>query len=600
MSDGLGLSVGTTNLVAASGDLAPITRRSVLTLFNDRAPEVGEYAGPNQPRLVLTGFVERVGDPVPLVASDGSSHRGEIVLTEALDAIGRAAGGGSPVTIAVPAHWGPGVVGALRSALRAKPALAPGGVPPTLIPDSAAALAGLRAAPGLPPDGVVVLCDFGASGTSITLADAHAGLAIIGDTVRYPDFSGDLIDQSLLNHVIAGIADARDSDPASTAAVGSLTRLRDECRQAKERLSADTAAVIPAELPGFNSDVRVTRAELERLIGQPLAGLVGAVEETLQRYRIPLASVSAVATVGGGAAVPLVTQSLSERLRAPVVTTPAPQLVAATGATAAAASGFGADAPTGMGPVADAPTGLAPTMGWVAGAPQAGPPPAGPPQDATASAASLAWSQDEPGSGEPVPYAGGDYPSDYVGPTDARPQVAFAHEEEDDLPDSEPLAWYKRPPILFGAAAAAVLLAIGGLAVTLTSTSGPSTPVTENVTLTRTGSDGSITTTVVPASSSSTEPNNTETTTTTATASESPSSTTTHHLTDHDDHHHHHHHDDHHHHDHDDHHHDHHHDASDHHRRRRLRPPPRRSPSRPPPRRSRRRRHPRRRGRRAR
>src|ERR1700733_5776366 len=105
MSDGLGLSVGTTNLVAASGDVAPITRRSVLTLFNDRAPEGGEYAGPNQPRLVLTGFVERVGDPVPLVASDGSSHRGEIVLTEALDAIGREAGGGSPVTIAVPAHW---------------------------------------------------------------------------------------------------------------------------------------------------------------------------------------------------------------------------------------------------------------------------------------------------------------------------------------------------------------------------------------------------------------------------------------------------------------------------------------------------------------
>ena len=42
--------------------------------------------------------------------------------------------------------------------------------------------------------------------------------------------------------------------------------------------------------------------------------------------------------------------------------------------------------------------------------------------------------------------------------------MAFAHEEEDDLPDSEPLAWYKRPPILFGAAAAAALLAVGGLA----------------------------------------------------------------------------------------------------------------------------------------
>ena len=108
MSDALGLSVGTTNLVAAPGNDPPLVRRSILTLFNDRGPEVGEYAGPNQPRLVLTGFVERVGDPVPLVASDGSSHRGEIVLVEALDGVARAVGGGTPVTIAVPAHWGPG------------------------------------------------------------------------------------------------------------------------------------------------------------------------------------------------------------------------------------------------------------------------------------------------------------------------------------------------------------------------------------------------------------------------------------------------------------------------------------------------------------
>ena len=150
---------------------------------------------------MLTGFVERVGDPVPLVAADGSSHRGELVLAEALDAIARAAGGGSPVTIAVPAHWGPGVVGALRSALRAKPSLAPGGVPADPHPRLGGGAGGSAGGAGTAASGVVVLCDFGASGTSITLADAHAGLAIIGDTVRYPDFSGDLIDQSLLNHV---------------------------------------------------------------------------------------------------------------------------------------------------------------------------------------------------------------------------------------------------------------------------------------------------------------------------------------------------------------------------------------------------------------
>ena len=55
-------------------------------------------------------------------------------------------------------------------------------------------------------------------------------------------------------------------DPASTAAVGSLARLRNDCRLAKEQLSAETATAVHAELPGFASDVRVTRTELEQLI----------------------------------------------------------------------------------------------------------------------------------------------------------------------------------------------------------------------------------------------------------------------------------------------------------------------------------------------
>ncbi|MDF2827941.1 MAG: molecular chaperone, partial [Mycobacterium sp.] len=59
MSDSLGLSVGTTNLVAAAIGRPPVVRRAALALFNDRAPEVGDQFGPTQPNLVLTGFVER-------------------------------------------------------------------------------------------------------------------------------------------------------------------------------------------------------------------------------------------------------------------------------------------------------------------------------------------------------------------------------------------------------------------------------------------------------------------------------------------------------------------------------------------------------------
>jgi Hsp70 protein len=547
MTDSLGLSVGMTNLVAVRDGRPPVTRRSVLTLFNDRAPEVGvpsENPNLSQPGLVLGGFVDRVGDPVPLVASDGSSHRGDQVLAEALDAMTHTVGGGNPITVAVPAHWAPSVVAALQTALRNKPGLASAAV----VPDSVAALAGLRAAGSLPPEGVVALCDFGGSGTSVTLADAGAQFAPIGATVRYPDFSGEQIDQALLNHVIAGIADAGDADPAGTAAVGSLGRLRDECRRAKERLSAETVTVVPAELPGFSSDVRVTRAELDQLIDQPLGGLLGAIEELLQRNGIAPGRLSAVATVGGGAAIPLVTQRLSERLQVPVITAPQATTSVAAGAALVADAAFEAGAPTGLAPaVTPDPeaTGMAPTMGWAGGAAAAE---AGAP-------GGLAWSQDDDApTGEPVPYQGPDYETGYAAtPTDARPPIAFTPGEDDYPAESEPLAWYKRPPLLFGAAAAAALLAVGGLAVTLTGTSSPTGPVTETATsfstepgqpgepvvtepqtVTVTGDDGIVTTSEIPpppppstTTTTTTTPSTTSSTTTTTTTTTTSTTTTT-------------------------------------------------------------------------
>ena len=146
MSDSLGLSIGVTNLVAARIGRAPVMRRSVLTLFNDRAPEVGvpgENPSLNAPGIVLSGFVERVGDPVPLVAADGSPHRGERVPVEALGLEWRARiGGGAPVRDRPCPHTGdqqPSVPCGVP--LRAKPSLAPDGLPAALIPDSVAALA---------------------------------------------------------------------------------------------------------------------------------------------------------------------------------------------------------------------------------------------------------------------------------------------------------------------------------------------------------------------------------------------------------------------------------------------------------------------------
>ncbi len=223
MSDPLGLSIGTTNLVAARVGNQPVIRRSVVS-FADGS--------------VLDGFVERVGDPVPLVAPDGAPHQADRLLVEALGDLIDATGGQPPteLAIAVPAYWGMASLRSLRTALRADPTLAPDGMPARLVSDAVASLTALQANPGLPAQGVLALLDFGGSGTSITLADAGASFEPIDETTRYADFAGDQIDQTLLSHIVNGIAATGGIDPAATAAVGSLSRLREECRSAKERL----------------------------------------------------------------------------------------------------------------------------------------------------------------------------------------------------------------------------------------------------------------------------------------------------------------------------------------------------------------------------
>src|SRR5207342_1633844 len=118
-------------------------------------------------------------------------------------------------------------------AIRKNPTLAPNGVAPRLVSDAVAALTALHANSGLPAHGVVALLDFGGGGTSITLADAASSFEPI-ETVRDAEFSGDQLDQALLAHVLDRVADAGALDPAGTAAVGSLSLLREECRRAKE------------------------------------------------------------------------------------------------------------------------------------------------------------------------------------------------------------------------------------------------------------------------------------------------------------------------------------------------------------------------------
>ena len=169
MSDPLGLSIGTTNLVAARVGNQPVIRRSVLTL-STTAPE---SACPQHAHgVVLGGFVERVGDPVPLVAPDGSSHPADRLLVEALEAMVDASGGSRRPTSPsrCPRTGDRRPCGHCATRCGPTRTWPPTACPPRLVSDAVASLTALHANPGLAAAG----CG-GAAGFRWWRHEHHAG-----------------------------------------------------------------------------------------------------------------------------------------------------------------------------------------------------------------------------------------------------------------------------------------------------------------------------------------------------------------------------------------------------------------------------------------
>ncbi|MFY9765033.1 MAG: Hsp70 family protein [Mycobacterium sp.] len=527
----LGLSIGATNLAAVTADRA-VTRKPVLTQYRQRPPEVGvpsENPKLNEPGLVITGFMDRVGDPAGIVAADGTTHRSETLIADALRALAYTATDGRalPDAVAVthPAHWDPAAVDTVRVALSRVSEWSGGRL--AMLPDSAAAVFALQANPGVPSRGIIAACDFGGTGTTLTLVDAANGYQAIAPAVRHAEFSGDRIDQALLTHVVADLSSAGSFDTSATSAIGSLTQLRGACRYAKERLSSTIATEVAADVPGYRGDIRLTRDELDDAIRQPLDGFIAFFQEVLQRNGIRSADLAAIASVGGGASIPMVTTTLSEQLRVPVITAPRPHLTAAVGAALRAARGP-ADSETALAPTAAGSVADATTISDVAVEPSPAP--------------ALAWSEANDDSGI-MPIRAGEYPeqASNAALTSAQPEASVDRAPQRAVSGAVADAWYRRPVVVAVGTALAVLAVGAAVMITLRHTSGsaPSTPApsvsTAPAPANQNPGSSDATDTQAPASSppSSTEsdtgapPSTTSQTPTATTTTEVPTTTTT-------------------------------------------------------------------------
>jgi actin-like ATPase involved in cell morphogenesis len=322
---------------------------SVVFITSDGTVLVGEAAerrGVAEPERLAREFKRRVGDPTPIIIG-GVPWAAEALMGKMLAwVVQRVAEleGGRPDAIALthPANWGAYKLDLLQQAARhADVDVA------RLLSEPEAAATAYATNERVPNGSVIAVYDLGGGTFDAAVLQKRAdGFDMRGQPEGIERLGGVDIDQAVFTHVInalGGSFGALDqADPAVIAAVG---RLRRDCVDAKEALSADTDAAIPVNLPGLATEVRLTRTELEQMVRPALQESVVALHRALRSGGLGPEHVTAVLLVGGSSRIPLVSQLVASELGRPIAVDANPKDTVALGAAVAAAQAVGAGTP---------------------------------------------------------------------------------------------------------------------------------------------------------------------------------------------------------------------------------------------------------------
>ena len=342
----LGVDLGTTYTAAAIQaddrlEMLALGNRamqvpSVLFIREDGDVLVGEAAerrGATEPARVVREFKRRIGDPVPIVVG-GSPYSPQSLVARLLSwvvgvATEREGGAPAHVTVTYPANWGPFKRDLLQQAI----AIANLTDVDTCTEPEAAAITYAfrnRIADG---DRVAVYDLGGGTFDAAVLRREGDGFRLLGAPEGVEHLGGIDFDEAVFHHVLTaldGTAQSLDSeDPATVVA---LARLRRDCVEAKEALSADTEAVIPVVLPGINTSIRLTRGEFEDMLRPSIEETVSAMRRVLQSAETDADDLAAIVLVGGSSRIPLVSEQLTAAFGRPIALDTHPKHDVALGA----------------------------------------------------------------------------------------------------------------------------------------------------------------------------------------------------------------------------------------------------------------------------
>jgi actin-like ATPase involved in cell morphogenesis len=300
--------------------------------------EAAERRAVTDPNRIVREFKRRIGDTTPLMVGGASLYAHQIAagfIRQLVDQVAAREGGpAAEIAVTHPAAWGLHKQQLLISALSDE-----GLTNVRLVTEPTAAAVSYarqqRVEPGVP----IAVYDLGGGTFDAAVVRktegrelGDAGFELLGRPEGIDRLGGADFDELVFDHVRNSVTELNTIDPTDPGVVSALARLRRECRDAKEALSADTEVMIPVMLPGVNTQVRLVRAEFEEMIGSGVSETVESLVRTVESADIELDRLAAVLLVGGSSRIPLVTQLVSARLNRPVTADADPKTSVAAGA----------------------------------------------------------------------------------------------------------------------------------------------------------------------------------------------------------------------------------------------------------------------------
>lgn len=346
----LGVDLGNTYVAAAVSrgseiEMCPLGESSLVMpavahLAENGAITVGDPAvrrGLTDPERVVRGLRRRLGDPAPVVVHGRPHPVPDLLATLLRTVLAKVTEqqGAAPerVVLARPAAWD-----ALRCSAYDEVARLAGLEAAGTVSEPEAVVRQYASVRQLADDRVLAVYDLGGGTFEVSLVrKLPTGVEILGEPRSIErlgglDFDDALVD--LVDHSLGGRLSALD--PTDPGSVRLLARLREQCEHAKEALTADDEVEIPVSVGAEQVDVRITRADLEGVIGSHVQSTVRALEAALGSARMSAGQLDGILLVGGSSRIPLVARTIASVLGCPVRTNVSPKNLVALGAAASA------------------------------------------------------------------------------------------------------------------------------------------------------------------------------------------------------------------------------------------------------------------------